>query len=105
MGPDTLTAAMTCRGRPYGGGDRRDACLALGDRLAPATTPYGRERDRGEVGAREPALDPLRLFPGEQDLCGRAGAHRELRPDRDGVAETGRALRGGCAHADVTLPR
>ena len=48
-------------------------------------------------------MHPLGVLPGEQDLRGRAGAHRQLRADRDGVAQAGRALGRGDADAVLAL--
>ncbi len=48
-------------------------------------------------------MHPLRVLPGEQHLGGRAGAHGQLRPDRDGVAQSAGPLGGGHADAVVAL--
>ena len=49
------------------------------------------------------AVQPVRLLPGEQDLGGRAGEHRQGGADRDRVAQADRALGGGDADALVAL--
>ena len=48
-------------------------------------------------------MHPLGVLPGQQHLGGRAGAHRQLRADGDGVAQPGRALGGGDADPVVAL--
>ena len=84
-------------------GHRRDALLALADRLSPPPTPDAGERGRRERRVVQPALHALRVLPGQQDLGGRTGAHRQLRAHRDRVAQTGGALGSGDAHAVLAL--
>ena len=49
-------------------------------------------------------MHPLGVLPGEQHLGGRAGAHGQLRADRDGVAQAAGALGRGDADAVLALP-
>src|SRR5699024_12037930 len=51
----------------------------------------------------EPAVEPVGLLPGEEDLGGRAGEHREGRADGDRVAQPDGSLGGRDADALVTL--
>lgn len=46
-------------------------------------------------------MQAVRLLPGQQDLGGAAGLHREGRAERHGVAQTDRSFGGG--HADAVL--
>jgi hypothetical protein len=71
--------------------------------LGPAATPYARQRRRGELGALQAAVQPVRFLPGQQHLGGRSGEHGQRRAHRDGVAQTHRALGGGHADAQVAL--
>ena len=80
---------------------RGDARLALADALRPAAAADRRERGRGELRLAQAAVQPVRLLPGQQDLGGRAGLHRQRRADRHGVAQPGEPLgarprRPGC---------
>ena len=90
-----------------GGADRRrhrgHSLLALADRLRPAATANAGQRGGGEGGVLQAAVDPLGVLPGEQHLCGGAGAHGQLRPDRDRVAQPRRTLGRGDADAVVAL--
>ena len=49
-------------------------------------------------------MHAFRLLPGEQDLGGRSGRHRQRRTDRHRVAQPGGPLRGGDADPGVGLP-
>ena len=103
-GPETDTAAMILPRRGADrGGHRGHALLALADGLRPAASPDAGQRGRGEGGVLQTAVHPLRVLPGEQDLGSGAGAHGQLRADRDGVAQTGRPLGGGDADPVVAL--
>ncbi len=53
-----------------GRGDRGDAGLALADALGPAPPADARESGRGEGGALQPAVQAVRLLPGQEDLSG-----------------------------------
>ena len=99
IGPVIDTAATTRPDGPRTGADT-DATpgLALADALRPAATADAGQRGRAELGALQPAVQPVRLLPGEQDLRGRAGVHRQRAADRDGVAQADRPL--GRGHAD-----
>ena len=88
-------------GPAHRGRHRGDARLALADALRPAASAYRREGRRGELRLAQPAVQPVRLLPREQDLGGRAGLHRQRRADRDGVAQAGEAL--GRRHADPAV--
>ena len=54
-------------------------------------------------GALQAAVQPVGLLPGEQHLGGGAGAHGQLRADRDGVAQADGPLGGGDADAVLAL--
>ena len=82
---------------------RRDALLALADRLRPTAPADARQRGGGERGVLEPAVHALGVLPGQQHLGGRARAHGELGADGDGVAQAGRALGSGDADPVVAL--
>src|SRR5436190_23687952 len=82
---------------------RGHASLALTDALRPAAPPYGGEGGRGELRLAQATVQPVRLLPGEQDLRGRAGLHREGRADRHGVAQAGQPLGARDAHPAVAL--
>ena len=90
-------------GERTGAETERDALLALADRLGPAAAADAGQRGGGEGGVLQAAVHALGVLPGEQHLGGRAGAHRELGADGDGVAQAGGALGGGDAHAVVAL--
>ena len=67
-----------------------------------------RRRTADELGGGERRLHQalvhaLGVLPGEQDLGGRAGGHRQLAADRDGVAQAGRPVGGGDADPEVAL--
>src|SRR5689334_21416482 len=86
-----------------GGGDGRDALLTLADRLRPPAAADAGQGGGREGGTLQAAVHALRVLPGEQHLGGRAGAHRELRADRDRVAQARGTLGGGDTHAVLAL--
>ena len=71
--------------------------------MRPAAAPYGGQCHRGVTTASQPALHPIRFLPGEQHLCRRARAHRQLSADWDAVAKSGHPLRGRYTNPVVTL--
>ena len=104
IGPEMETAATT---RPDGpadrGGDRGHAELALADALGPAAAADPGQGGGGELGALQPAVQPVRLLPGEQHLRRGAGQHGQVGAHRDRVAQAHRPLGGRDADALVAL--
>ena len=103
IGPETETAASTCRPRARTGaeteatpGSRSAALAAQPRRRTPASVVAVNLR------AAQPPVHPLALLPGEQHLGGRARGHRQRRADRHGVAQPAGPLGGG--HADRGRP-
>ena len=88
---------------PREGFQMEKGSFPLADRLGPAAAADARQGGRGERGVLEAAVHALGVLPGQQHLGGRAGAHRQLRPDRDRVAQAAGALGGGHADADLAL--
>ena len=97
LAPATTVAA-------YRRGDRGDPELAFAHALGPAAPPNAGQGRGGELRAVQAPVQPVRLFPGEQDLGPGTGQHGEAGPDRDRVAQPHRPL--GRCHADalVALP-
>jgi hypothetical protein len=98
-----LALADLAAGGADGCGHGRDALLALADGLGPAAAADAGQGGRGEGGVLQAAVHALGVLPGQQDLGGRAGAHRQLGPDRDGVAQAAGALGRGDADAVLAL--
>ncbi len=103
-GPDTDTAAMILpEGERTGADTEATPCSR-----SPTDWAQPRRRMPDSAVAEKaafcrPAVHPLGVLPGEQHLGGRAGAHGQLRADRDGVAQPRRALGRGDADAVVAL--
>ena len=103
-GPETETAAMILpEGERTGAETDATPCLALADRLGPAASADAGERGGGVGGVLQATVHPLGVLPGEQNLGGGAGAHRQLGADRDGVAQARGPLGGGDADAVLAL--
>jgi 3-isopropylmalate/(R)-2-methylmalate dehydratase large subunit len=81
----------------------RNAGLSFTDRLRPAASANAGQCGGGEHGILQTAVQPLRFFPGQQDLRCRTSGHGQLTSDGDGVPQTRWAFGGGYADALVAL--
>ena len=79
----------------HGSRDRGDSGLTFADGLGPASSPYAGQRRRVKDSALQAAVQTIGFLPGEQDLCCRAGLHRERRTKGDAVTQSTRDSFGG----------
>ena len=105
IGPETETAATI---RPAGPRTGADTEATPGSR-SPTDCDHPRRRTADKAVAvkrasRKPAVQPLGLLPGQQDLGRRAGLHRQRRTDGHRVAQAGQPLGRGNADPAVALP-
>src|SRR5699024_3359069 len=99
--------ALACN-RPGGPahrrGDRGHPGLSLADALCPAAAAHPGQDRGGELRPVQAPVQPVRLLPGQQRLCRRAGEHGQRGPHRDGVPQPHRLLRGCHADTLIALP-
>ena len=94
-------AAITCPEALRIGGAY--AFVAFVDGLGPAALTHGGQLGRSELGVAKSLMQALGILPGQEDLRGGTGFHRQHGADRNRIAQTGSALHGCDAHTLIAL--
>src|SRR5699024_10934067 len=92
------------RGSAHRRRDRGHPGLALADALRPPAAAHPGQNRGGELRPVQAAVQPIRLLPGQQRLCRRAGEHGQCGAHGVGVPQSHRLLRGRHADALIALP-